>query len=321
MKNLSHTKGAGALTNFLLIILIALSVVQIFFLTGNSFNFPSFKDVTFFGYKLPFDTDSKVDDKTDATDTKVSKSDVLGLKKALLEIEYNKVGGKENYEIITAAQKKSLLDPNNPNGIAGLKRYVAAGQPDAVKSDKEKVEKVLKDAVIEGNKDADIVVVEYSDTECPFCIRQAAQFKIGEKLLAKYQDKIGFAFKNHRGVNHKGTQVKALSILCAKKVGSDEAYAKMHKGILDGSVNGVYEIARLPDLAKEAGLDVAKWQKCVDEKETLTQFNTQTAEGKSFGLSGTPGTLIINKKTGKYATVSGSAQLSAFVQKIDSLMK
>jgi hypothetical protein len=58
----------------------------------------------------------------------------------------------------------------------------------------------------------------------------------------------------------------------------------------------------------------------VDTKETLTQFASETSEATSLNLGGTPGTLIINIKTGKYSTVEGAYPLSHFTEMIDSLM-
>lgn len=54
--------------------------------------------------------------------------------------------------------------------------------------------------------------------ECPFCIRQYHSTKLFPTLLSQYKDKIGIAFKNNRGVNHPGTEAKAIAALCAKKV-------------------------------------------------------------------------------------------------------
>jgi protein-disulfide isomerase len=73
-------------------------------------------------------------------------------------------------------------------------------------------------AAIEGNVQADILVVEYSDMECPFCVRQYAETKLRKSLIDQYGDKVAFAFKNNRGVNHSGTEAKAIGALCAKKL-------------------------------------------------------------------------------------------------------
>jgi protein-disulfide isomerase len=184
------------------------------------------------------------------------------------------------------------------------------------------IEKIISGAALEGNAQADIVVIEYSDMECPFCIRQYSETKLRESLVTQYGDKVVFAFKNNRGVNHSGTEAKAVGTLCAKKVGGNGAYAKFYHTIMDGTTqSAVFPVANLAQAAKTAGVDVAKWQSCFDKKETAAEFAAETQEANSLGLGGTPGTLILNVKTGKYTTVEGAYPIANFVQKIDSLMK
>lgn len=265
--------------------------------------------------------------------------DPLGIKSAILEVEYTKAGGKENYDILTRAQQLSLSDPQNQGNLKAMKQYIdsfgadtnTAGAPadtsaatpgeDQVVSG-EKLDKMINEASLQGNKNANIVVIEYSDMECPFCIKQYQNTQLWPKLQEKYGDKVAFAFKNNRGVNHPGTEAKSLGALCAKKLGGDSAYIKFYTTVMDGSSQGsVYDVARLPEAAKAAGVDEKAWKDCVDTKSTLSIFDAETEEAQGFNLGGTPGTLIINLKTGKYATIEGAYPLTSFVSKIDSLMQ
>lgn len=92
---------------------------------------------------------------------------------------------------------------------------------------------------------------------------------------------------------------------------------------MDGSPQGgaVYSVSKLPDAAKSSGVDLKKWQTCYDARETSSIFASETAEANSFNLGGTPGTILINKKTGAYDTVEGAYPIDTFYQKIDALMK
>jgi predicted DsbA family dithiol-disulfide isomerase len=91
---------------------------------------------------------------------------------------------------------------------------------------------------------------------------------------------------------------------------------------MDGSTtSGVYPVSDLSKAATSASVDVQKWKKCFDAKETLSVFESETTEAQSFGLGGTPGTLILNIKTGEYATVEGAYPYTTFTQKINDLMK
>jgi protein-disulfide isomerase len=252
--------------------------------------------------------------------------DALGVKKALLELEYEKVGGKENYDLVSKATLIQMQEQ-----IPQIKQFIESqggATPTAPVAeninqtmDAAQVDKIISGAALEGNTQADIVVIEYSDMECPFCIRQYAETKLRESLVKQYGDKVAFAYKNNRGVNHSGTEAKAIGALCAKKVGGNEAYAKFYHTVMDGTTqSAVYPVANLGQAAKTAGVDAIKWQTCYDAKETAAEFLAETQEANGLGLGGTPGTLILNVKTGKYATVEGAYPLANFVQKIDALM-
>ena len=291
----------------LLIASLLLNTLCLYFLLGYSFDLKSLS-------------------KGDTT----SQDSSVGIRKVLLELEYDKVGGKENYDLLqkyTQMQIKEQI-PQIKKTVEGWSMPsvqqpagpVAAAQGTISPDD---VKKILADSSIEWNKDATIVAIEYSDMECPFCMRQYHDTKLFPTLLSQYGEKVAVAFKNNRGVNHKWTEAKALGALCAGKLWGDLSYQKFYKGVMDKSTNewGVLDVAKLGEVAKAAGVDTAKWQACVDTKETLARFASQTTEAQKYSLGGTPGTLILNVKTGKYATVEGAYPYSTFTAKIDELMK
>lgn len=176
-------------THVILVILVLLNAAGLYLLTGNSFSLPGSISI-----------------------------DPVGIKKAILEVEYDKAGGKENYDLLAKAQQLSMNDPQNPSNLEAMKKYIASFGTGGTKInapttttptsptdsgagtvlDATKISKVLSDAVVEGNKNADILVVEYSDMECPFCIKQYQDTQLWKKLQAQYGDKVKFAFKNNR---------------------------------------------------------------------------------------------------------------------------
>lgn len=261
------------------------------------------------------------------------------IEKSLLNHEYSKVGGKDAYETVTELQAVYLKHPENQNNIQAQKEILkqlkeSAGETittDTTNSDskklptltKEKMDSILENAVVEGNLEtAEVVMVEYSDMECPFCVRQQNENQIAQNLVAEFGDKVAIIFKNHRGVNHKWTEVKALGLLCAGKLGGNEAYTKFYKEIFAYSAeNGdYYPVGDLAKLVEKIGVDVATWQSCVDNKETLAQFNAETSEATSFNLNGTPGSLLFNKNTGAYTTVEGAYPYARFQTAVNSLI-
>lgn len=129
----------------------------------------------------------------------------VGIKRVLLDLEYSKVGGKKNYDIL---QKYSQMQIKGQMGQ--IEQYVNGGgsqnpsnppaqvdQP-TTNLTPEDIGKIRQDATIEGNKDASILVIEYSDMECPFCIKQYHETKLWSSLKTQYGDKVSFAFKQNR---------------------------------------------------------------------------------------------------------------------------
>jgi len=118
-------------------------------------------------------------------------------------------------------------------------------------------------------------------------------------------------------VNHSGTEAKALGALCAGVLGGTEKYAAFyHTVFADSTTDSPVAVSKLPEIAGTIGLDVDAWQACVDEKQTQDRFAQETAEAESLGLSGTPGNLILNKKTGAYIKISGAYPAATFTSAV-----
>lgn len=181
---------------------------------------------------------------------------------------------------------------------------------------------IKKTAYIEGNKDAIITLVEYSDLECPFCIRQFTDGTI-QKVREKYEGKVNSAFKNFRGVPHENAEAEANALLCAGDIGGTDTYVAYYNAIFTrskgGNGTGFSKDALLP-LAKELKIDGKKFQTCVDSKENIARFDAETSEGQKMGVQGTPGTVVINNQTGEYELIAGAYPVSEFERVINKLL-
>ena len=166
-------------------------------------------------------------------------------------------------------------------------------------------------------------MIEYSDLECPFCIRQ---FKDGtiQKIHDKYGDKVNSALKSFRGFPHENAEIEANASLCAGDLGGQPAYTAYYTAVLgrnNGSNDGRgFSKDALVPLAKELKLDTKKFQACMDSRKNIARFDADTAEGKKLGVTGTPGTVIINNQTGEYELMGGAFSASEFERVIEKLL-
>lgn len=147
----------------------------------------------------------------------------------------------------------------------------------------------LEAAVIFGNKNAPITIVEYSDFECPYCSRGFETVKQVEK---EYGDKVRIVFK------HLPLDFHPLAMPAAKWF---EAIAKQDHAKAEKFHDEIFSNQRdfkaggekfLEKAAKKVGADVAKAKKDLESEAVKAKIAADMEEAKAFGFSGTPGFLI-----------------------------
>jgi len=236
-----------------------------------------------------------------------------------LAIEYNKVWGKSNYDTINTIQKEQVAE--------WLKQYKAQwgvvpqvdsyNQPDVAGQaiSLEQAKKVTGEGTyILWNPDAEISFVEYSDLECPFCAKLHAAGTI-DQILESYEGKVNFIFKHFPLPSHRNAQQLAEVTECAGELGGNEAYYKAVESIF--SKNG--NISNLP---QDLWIDTAKLQACLSSSKYTDKVQSNAREGSTlFGITGTPGNVLINNKTGEWDKLPWAYPYESFQLKIDALLQ
>lgn len=256
----------------------------------------------------------------------------------IMKNEYAKFGGKSNYELANQAQAiqlsqqidqiKQFVEENKDklpkdNTEAKTEEKINNESTETKKMTQDEIASVKKDAYVEWNKDALITLVEYTDPECPYCIRQARSGVI-ENMKEKYADKINNILKPFKAVPHKNADAESIALICAWKVWWVEAYSAYYKALFtknswsnDGE--GI-KLEQLTPIAKELKIDTKKFQACYDTKETQSIYESYTAEWTKYGVQWTPGTLVINNKTGDYTLIAGAYPEDEFIKQIDAMI-
>lgn len=142
-----------------------------------------------------------------------------------------------------------------------------------------------------GTQDAKVKIVEFSDFQCPFCKALHLTMK---KILADYGDKILFVFKEFPLPIHPQAPGAALASECANEQGKFLPYAdKLFDSQADwGKTTGTQ---KFKTYAAELRLNATQFSQCLDSKKYQDKVDADLAEGKKFGLSGTPGTFVNNQ--------------------------
>jgi protein-disulfide isomerase len=131
-----------------------------------------------------------------------------------------------------------------------------------------------------GPSSAPVTIVEFSDFQCPFCGRE---FPVIEKLMKEYDGKVRLVFRHFPLDFHPFAEKAAEAAVCAADQGKfwelhDQMFSNQQKLAVDD----------LKGYAKSAGLDSAKFDKCLDSGEKKPAVEADQKAGSEAGVNGTP---------------------------------
>ncbi len=154
-----------------------------------------------------------------------------------------------------------------------------------------------------GPADAPIVLVEFTDYQCPFCVRVQPTITA---LMERYDGQIRHVFKNLPLPNHSQAKLAGEAALCAQDQGK---YWEFHDWLFANqrTMNRGTMVAQ----AVELGMDTELFEACIDQKTYAATVSADAREARSFGITGTPGFLINGR------VLSGAQPIEAFEVVID----
>lgn len=144
--------------------------------------------------------------------------------------------------------------------------------------------------VVTGSADALVEIVEFGDFECPGCGYFAAisEPDVMARLVATGEAR--FRFMDFPLDIHRNAVAAHSAAACANEQGK---FWEMHDGIFRTQDRWNSQAAANPkralqQVAKDVGVDVAKWEECYDSGRTLEQIEANRREGLRLRVSSTP---------------------------------
>jgi protein-disulfide isomerase len=135
-----------------------------------------------------------------------------------------------------------------------------------------------------GPADAPIVIVEWSDYQCPFCKRAAPTI---DQVLTEYKGKVRFVYRDYPLPFHKQAMPSSLAAHCAEDQGKFWEY---HNNLFN--VAGDLSETDLTKRATDLGLDVKAFGACMEAKKSEAAINAAYNDGAAVGVTGTPAFFI-----------------------------
>ncbi|MBP9825371.1 MAG: DsbA family protein, partial [Thermoanaerobaculia bacterium] len=129
-----------------------------------------------------------------------------------------------------------------------------------------------------------ITIIEFSDFQCPFCSRINPSIDQAKQV---YGDKVRFVFRQFPLNIHPQAPKAGEASLCANEQGK---FWEMHDALFADQ-----QKLSVPDLkatAAKVGVDVAKFDACLDSGRMAEIVARDLADGQAAGVSGTPALFV-----------------------------
>ena len=174
-----------------------------------------------------------------------------------------------------------------------------------------------KDHIL-GDKNAKIIVIEFSDTECPFC---KSFHPTIQKIVADYKGTVSLVYRHFPlDALHKKARKEAEATECANELGGNNMFWAYISEIFKRTPsNDGLDSSELSKIASDLGLDVTKFNACLTSGKYKNLVESHYQDGLKAGVSGTPSSVIINQKTGKKVLVVGAESYENIKRAIDSV--
>lgn len=235
-------------------------------------------------------------------------------------------------QLLKQLESSGALDKAVQRSLERLRQKAMAAQ----KLEEEKIEKqkleLAKNArkvdpkidFIFGNPNATISIIEYSDFECPYCQRFS---DVPIELAKEMPNQVNVVWRNFPLSFHNPMAiVEASAAICVGQQAGNDAFWKFADAVFKNSrLNGQgipVDNGQDPllKLAKSFGVNADKFEQCISSAEVQKLINNDLQDGMAAGISGTPGVILVNNKTGKVDVMAGAVPIESLREAVKDLL-
>lgn len=209
------------------------------------------------------------------------------------------------------------------NGAGGT--VVTAPTPNAAENapnetgDPSAINPVTEDDHIRGNPNAPIMLVEYSDYDCPFC-------KNFHETMQQVMENYGLAGEvawvyRHFPLEqlHPNAPRIALASECVSALGGNDAFWAFSDLVFgERGTNEPTNLDRLPEFATSAGVDEAEFTACLNDGRYTEAVEEDFQNAIAVGGRGTPHTIVLVGN--QQGLINGAQPYSVVQQIIENLL-
>lgn len=147
---------------------------------------------------------------------------------------------------------------------------------------------------IRGNPNAPILMIEYSDYDCPFCKQYHETMN---RIMGEYgvTGKVAWVYRQFPLAQlHPSSPKVSESALCIGDIGGNDAFWKFTDLIFtERNLTDYTNLTKLPSYAEQAGVSKDEYMSCMSERRMEEKVIASIEDGFNSGARGTPYTVLI----------------------------
>lgn len=178
---------------------------------------------------------------------------------------------------------------------------------------------VTADDHIRGNPNAKLVIVEYSDFDCPYC---KSFHNTMQQIIDEYgvSGNVAWVYRHYPLTSlHPSAARIAEASECVAELGGNDAFWKFTDLVFgERATNEPTDVTRLPEFAQTAEVDGAAFQDCLDSQRNRSLVEEDFNNALATGGKGTPHSIVIFGN--QLLEIKGAQPYANVKQMIDGLL-
>ncbi|MFT5849416.1 MAG: protein-disulfide isomerase [Patiriisocius sp.] len=208
------------------------------------------------------------------------------------------------------------------SGAAAPKTAPVANQPYGDEQEEvatESIRPIDENDHILGNPNAPIVIVEYSDFDCPFCKNFHETMN---SILADYGStgQVAWVYRQFPIEQlHPNAPQIALASECVANLGGNESFWKFADLIFgERGTNEPTNMTQIGSYAAQSGVNQTAFESCLASGELQSLVEEDLQDGVAAGIQGTPHSIVL--VGGQQGVISGAQPYEAVKQIVETLL-
>jgi protein-disulfide isomerase len=172
---------------------------------------------------------------------------------------------------------------------------------------------------IKGNPNAPIMIVEYSDYDCPFC---KSFHETMNRIMDEYgvTGKVAWVYRQFpiSQLHPNAPRISEAALCVGELAGNDGFWSFSDLVFQSRAVNEITSVSRLSEFAVDAGADKEAYENCVRSEKYQQAVKDSIVDGVNAGVKGTPHSFVVvgNQK----AEINGAQPYPMVKKAIDDLL-